>query len=111
MSDDNSTDLSRRIRALAEDPMWSDHVENVSKKTLVAAAEEIERYYVGMANWKKTAEEKDSLIVRMSAADKAELDYWRQLHKEDRHYAAKTDGKSHDDRISMIRFAILRKSK
>lgn len=46
------TDLSRRLRAEANSP----HPSCVNKNDLRAAAEEIERYYTGMLNWKATAE-------------------------------------------------------
>ncbi len=58
MSATQSTDMARRLRKLADDPMWANHAE-VSKNTLIAAAYEIDRYYIGMVNWKKTAEAKD----------------------------------------------------
>jgi hypothetical protein len=46
------TDLSHRLRETADQqPGW--------KSLLMAAAEEIERYYGGMLAWKQTAEKKD----------------------------------------------------
>ena len=54
------TDLSKKLRKLAKDmdadsPMFL-------RAQLQSAAEEIERYYGGMLNWKATAEAKDQTI-------------------------------------------------
>ena len=46
------TDLSKRLRGIAVDPMFAHHVE-VQKVTILAAADEIERYYGGMLAWKQ----------------------------------------------------------
>jgi len=62
------TDLSKHLRALATDPMYADHV-HAKKSTLLAAAEEIERYYGGMMNWKRTAEAKDCALAAPTAAE------------------------------------------
>ena len=46
------TDLSKRLRSEANSP----HPSRINKDDLRAAAEEIERYYTGMLNWKAEAE-------------------------------------------------------
>jgi hypothetical protein len=47
------TDLAQRLRAIGEAGQLVDH------KTLIQAADEIDRYYTGMLAWKQTAEKKD----------------------------------------------------
>ena len=55
---DKQTDLSKRLRAIANNDSRFLTV-NISKIDLIAAAHEIDRYYTGMLNWKATAEAKD----------------------------------------------------
>lgn len=50
------TDISKQLREYAADSGYS---HNDYADTMLAAAFEIERYYVGMLAWKKTAETKD----------------------------------------------------
>ncbi len=58
-----STDLSRKLRAIATMPFSpADFV------LFTQAADEIERYYGGMLNWKATADDKDVEIIRLRAA-------------------------------------------
>lgn len=55
------TDLSKKLRAHV-----SGHVgmaTNTDNKLLLDAADEIERYYTGMLNWKHSAEAKDALAA------------------------------------------------
>jgi hypothetical protein len=55
------TDMSARLRETADQqPGW--------RPLLTAAADEIERYYGGMMNWKRTAEAKDADIISLRAA-------------------------------------------
>jgi hypothetical protein len=56
-----NTDLSKRLRESATGGKLA-HT-NVSNFLLHAAADEIERYYSGMMNWKATAEAKDAATV------------------------------------------------
>jgi hypothetical protein len=50
------TDISQRLREYSGNPGYS---HNDYADTMLAAAEEIERYYGGMMAWKRTAEKKD----------------------------------------------------
>lgn len=54
----NPTDISQRLRDHATG--GAKLATNTDNKLLLAAADEIERYYGGMLNWKKTAEKKDA---------------------------------------------------
>lgn len=65
------TDLSVRLRETADQqPGW--------KPLLTQAADEIERYYGGMLNWKAAAQQKDKLIIGLRH-DAARLDYIANL--------------------------------
>jgi hypothetical protein len=60
-----STDLSRKLREAATGGKLC--YSNVSNFMLHAAADEIERYYGGMLNWKSTAETKDAAHTSTAA--------------------------------------------
>jgi hypothetical protein len=60
-SQSHPTDLSRKLRSMCA---FGPH----DFKLLTKAADEIERYYGGMLNWKKTAEEKDAALFKAQAA-------------------------------------------
>lgn len=53
------TEISQRLREYAGNSGYS---HNDYADTMRAAADEIERYYGGMLNWKKTAEDKDRAL-------------------------------------------------
>lgn len=57
------TDLSKRLRDAATADVGLAHA-----KLLIGAADEIERYYGGMLNWKATAEAKDRATAAFDAA-------------------------------------------
>jgi hypothetical protein len=61
------TDLSKRLRAIA-DSVTGNNPAMVTPKCLADAADEIERYYGGMMNWKRTAEAKDREFAATQAA-------------------------------------------
>lgn len=52
------TDLATRMRTLAAQPAYA-----AVKTILTQGADEIDRYYTGMCNWKATAEAKDRKLV------------------------------------------------
>ncbi len=60
------TDISTRLRELA-DSSDVHGIKRIPGRMLLEAAEEVERYYGGMVNWKETAEAKDADIVNMHA--------------------------------------------
>ena len=75
------TDISQRLREYAGNSGYS---HNDYADTMRAAADEIERYYGGMMNWKKTAEAKDAAPaaangVMTELPDPLEID-WPELH-------------------------------
>lgn len=61
------TDLSRRLRDTICAEPFSRQL-TVTPRTLLAAADEIDRYYTGMLNWKATAEAKDLAVLAAPAA-------------------------------------------
>lgn len=58
------TDLSKRLRAFANGSFKGAHDQ---ERLLLSAADEIERYYGGMLNWKRAAEAKDAALARAAA--------------------------------------------
>lgn len=54
------TDISKRLRAYADERAIAAHYADLMR----VAADEIERYYGGMLNWKATAEAKDAAPVQ-----------------------------------------------
>jgi hypothetical protein len=50
----NHAALAKRLRDIAGDPMWADHAE-ISKRTLIAAAEQIESSGADAARYRKGA--------------------------------------------------------
>lgn len=65
------TDLSKRCRSVAEDIRYGIVEVDIYavQRLLLSAAQEIDRYYNGMMNWKRTAEAKDAEYVK-SRVDK-----------------------------------------
>jgi hypothetical protein len=61
ISMNKQTDLSKRLRAHATGGAMM--ATNTDNALLLAAADEIDRYYTGMLNWKVTAEAKDRTTV------------------------------------------------
>jgi len=75
------TDLSKRLRGIAVDPMFAHHVE-VQKVTILAAADEIERYYGGMLAWKQAAEAKDGEFIEYRSLVRAAIvDLFQRMEK------------------------------
>lgn len=58
------TDLSKRLRDWADNKPLAAHYADIMRN----GADEIERYYGGMVNWKRTAEAKDQTIADLRAA-------------------------------------------
>lgn len=69
-----TTDISKRLREWACERAIAAHYADL----MLVAADEIERYYVGMMNWKATAEAKDSAPVQPVAVP----DGWKLVPEE-----------------------------
>jgi hypothetical protein len=71
------TDLSKRLRDIAAS--WASFTFSpISQEDVLAAAAEIERYYGGMLNWKRTAEAQSTLAATQANADQdALLEFFR----------------------------------
>lgn len=56
------TDMGRRLRAYAEDLRQGIDEPDIweIRRLMEQAAQEVDRYYNGMMNWKRTAEAKDA---------------------------------------------------
>lgn len=72
---DRQTDLSKKLRAKANQPFGPEDFA-----LLTAAAEEIERYYTGMLNWKASAEARDVAIAAQAKPSVTDLS-GQQCHK------------------------------
>lgn len=68
MSELKQTDLSKRLRDFSYDPSLAPRYADI----MIAAADEIERYYTGMLNWKATAEAQGRTQPPEAVADKVD---------------------------------------
>lgn len=76
MSELKQTDLSKRLRQTIERGIDA----NGMRTLLAKAADEIERYYTGMLNWKATAESQSTQPeATKPAQDESDEDTWRRL--------------------------------
>lgn len=75
-----TTDLSRRLRVIAANPVSAD-MAPLLRADILAAAEEIERYYGGMLNWKATAlaERQTPAPAQQAEGDARDAATWREI--------------------------------
>lgn len=89
------TDLSTRLRAVAESPL-TQLTSPEHAKLMDQAAQEIERYYGGMLNWKSNAQQKDRTINEQYAqleVEKARILYLAHQNNCDLNYNGNANDK------------------
>lgn len=102
MGELKQTDISKRLRNIAAD--WGNFTFSpISQKEMLAAAEEIERYYTGMLNWKASAEAHSTPPVPDKETVK-DAERWRMLEKVLRTYLP---GHGYSRRIKVVEISTM----